>query len=86
MEVLNSLFLGQQDLRERVGELEATMEQLIFWEKIESLEKEKASLLAEMRSLKEKGEKKAYELENDVTSLKEEVRALKKLLKKPTSS
>jgi len=48
--------------------------------KIEKLEKEKAGLLAEIESLKEKGEAKASELENDVTTLRREVRALEKLL------
>ena len=49
-------------------------------EKIETLEKEKAGLLAEIESLKEKGEAKAHELENEVTTLRREVRALEKLL------
>jgi len=49
-------------------------------EKIEKLEKEKAGLLAEIESLKEKGETKALELENEVTTLRKEVKALEKLL------
>jgi len=48
--------------------------------KIETLEKEKAGLLAEIDSLKEKGEAKAHELENEVTMLRKEVKALEKLL------
>lgn len=49
-------------------------------EKIEKLEKEKAGLLAEIESLKGKGEAKAQELENEVTTLRKEVKALEKLL------
>jgi len=49
-------------------------------EKIETLEKEKAGLLAEIENLKEKGETKARELENEVTVLRKEVKALEKLL------
>jgi uncharacterized protein (UPF0335 family) len=48
--------------------------------KIETLEKEKAGLLAEIDSLKEKGEAKAHGLENEVTMLRKEVKALEKLL------
>ena len=48
--------------------------------KIEKLEKEKAGLLAEIKSLKEKGETKARELENEVTMLRKEVKALETLL------
>jgi len=48
--------------------------------KIETLEKEKAGLLAEIDGLKEKGEMKAHELENEVTTLRKEVRALERLL------
>ena len=48
--------------------------------KIETLEKEKAGLLAEIENLKEKGETKAHELENEVTMLRKEVKALEKLL------
>ncbi|MDH5624267.1 MAG: hypothetical protein OEY39_07360 [Candidatus Bathyarchaeota archaeon] len=47
--------------------------------KIETLEKEKAGLLAEIEGLKEKGEAKARELENEVTTLKKEVEALETL-------
>lgn len=49
-------------------------------EKIEKLEKEKAGLLAEIESLKEKGEAKARDLQNEVTVLTKEVKALEKLL------
>jgi len=49
-------------------------------EKIEKLEKEKSGLLAEIESLKEKGEAKARELENEVTTLRKEVKALERLL------
>jgi len=49
-------------------------------EKIEMLEKEKAGLLAEIESLKEKGEAKARELENEVTMLRKEVKTLETLL------
>ncbi len=49
-------------------------------EKIERLEKEKAGLLAEIESLKEKGEAKAQGLESEVTTLRKEVKALEKLL------
>ena len=48
--------------------------------KIETLEKEKAGLLTEIESLKEKGEAKARELEKEVTMLGKEVKALEKLL------
>jgi len=48
--------------------------------KIEMLQKEKAGLLVEIDGLKEKGEAKARELENEVTVLKKEVKALEKLL------
>ena len=48
--------------------------------KTETLEKEKAGLLAEIESLKEKGEAKARELENEVGMLGKEVKALEKLL------
>ena len=47
--------------------------------KIETLQKEKAGLLAEIESLKEKGEAKAHELENEVTMLRKEVKALETL-------
>jgi len=47
--------------------------------KINALQKEKAGLLAEIESLKEKGEAKARELENEVTMLRKEVRALETL-------
>jgi dephospho-CoA kinase len=48
--------------------------------KIEALEKEKAGLLVEIESLKEKGEANARELENEVGMLGKEVKALEKLL------
>jgi len=48
--------------------------------KIETLEKEKAGLLAEIEGLKEKGEARARELEGEVTVLRKEVKALEKLL------
>lgn len=48
--------------------------------KIETLEKEKAGLLAEINDLKEKGEEKARELENEVVVLRKEVKALETLL------
>ena len=48
--------------------------------KIETLEKKKAGLLAEIESLKEKGEARARELESEVTVLRKEVKALEKLL------
>lgn len=47
--------------------------------KIETLEREKAGLLAEIESLKEKGEAKARELENEVMMLRKEVEALETL-------
>lgn len=47
--------------------------------KIETLKKEKASLLAEIECLKEKGETKARNLENEVATLKKEVKALETL-------
>jgi len=49
-------------------------------EKIETLEKEKAGLLAEIENLKEKGEAKARDLENEVKALRKEVKALEILL------
>lgn len=48
--------------------------------KIETLQKEKVGLLVEMEGLKEKGEAKARELENEVTILRREVKGLEKLL------
>ena len=48
--------------------------------KIETLETEIAGLLAEIGSLKEKGEAKARELENEVTVLRKEVKALEIVL------
>jgi len=48
--------------------------------KIETLEKEKAALLAEIEGLKERGEAKARELENEVVVLRKEVKALETLL------
>lgn len=48
--------------------------------KIETLQKEKAGLLVEIDGLKEKGEAKARELENEVTVLRKEVKALETLL------
>jgi len=81
METLNSLFVEQQKLWRRVERLEKIMEQLVYWEKIEQLEKEKAALLTEMESLKEKGEAKSHKLVNEVSVLRKEVKALKKLLK-----
>jgi uncharacterized protein YlxW (UPF0749 family) len=47
--------------------------------KINVLQKEKAGLLEEIESLKEKGEAKARELENEVTTLRKEVKALETL-------
>ena len=49
-------------------------------EKIETLQKEKAALLAEMKRLNEKAEVRARELENEVAALRKEVKALEKLL------
>ena len=48
--------------------------------RIETLQKEKVGLLVEMEGLKEKGEAKARELENEVTILRREVKGLEKLL------
>jgi predicted nucleic acid-binding Zn-ribbon protein len=48
--------------------------------KIEALEKERASLLAEVENLKKVAEAKAGKLENEVSKLREEVKALKELL------
>lgn len=48
--------------------------------KIEALEKERASLLAEVENLKKVAEAKAGKLENEVSKLREEVKALKVLL------
>ena len=47
--------------------------------KIETLEKEKTDLLAEIEILKEKGEAKARELEKEVIVLRKEVKALETL-------
>ena len=44
--------------------------------KIETLEQEKAALLEEIESLKEKGEAKARNLEKEVITLRKEVKAL----------
>ncbi|MCW3993851.1 MAG: hypothetical protein NWE85_04720 [Candidatus Bathyarchaeota archaeon] len=48
--------------------------------RIETLQKEKVGLLVEIEGLKEKGEAKAGELENEVTILRREVKGLEKLL------
>lgn len=48
--------------------------------KIEALENERASLLAEVENLKKTAEAKASKLENEVNHLREEVKALKELL------
>ncbi len=48
--------------------------------RIETLQKEKVGLLVEIEGLKEKGEAKAHELENEVTILRREVKGLEKLL------
>jgi len=79
---INSMFREQQNLRGKVERLEKIMDQLIWWEKLESLEKEKASLLVELESLKEDGESKANELEKEVMELRKEVKRLKKVLNK----
>lgn len=49
-------------------------------ERIETLEKEKSGLLVKIESLKEKGEAKARELENEVAMLRKEVKVLEKVL------
>jgi chromosome segregation ATPase len=81
MKLLNSLFLEQQNLHERIEKVEKITEKLVFWEKIEKLEREKVDLLAEIESLKEKGESKTQELESEVTALRKEVKELENLLK-----
>jgi len=48
--------------------------------KIELLENERASLLAEVENLKKAAEAKASKLESEVNKLREEVKALKELL------
>jgi predicted nucleic acid-binding Zn-ribbon protein len=48
--------------------------------RIETLQKEKVGLLVEIEGLKEKGEAKARELEDEVTILRREVKGLEKLL------
>ena len=48
--------------------------------KVETLQKEKAGLLTDIESLKGKGEAKARKLQNEVTSLRKEVKVLEKLL------
>ena len=48
--------------------------------KIETLEEEKAGLLTEIESLKGKVKARARELENEVTTLRTEVKELEKLL------
>jgi len=48
--------------------------------KIEVLEKERASLLAEVENLKKVAEAKAGKLESEVNKLREEVKELKELL------
>ncbi len=61
--------------------LERALMQLLqnLRKKIETLEKEKADLLAEIERLKEKGEAKARELEEEVIVLRKEVMALETL-------
>jgi len=48
--------------------------------KIEVLENEKVSLLAEVENLKKAAEAKASKLESEVNNLRDEVKALKELL------
>lgn len=48
--------------------------------KIEALENERAGLFAEVENLKKVAEAKAGKLENEVSKLREEVKALKELL------
>jgi len=49
-------------------------------EKIEKLEKEKSSLLAEIENLEKRGEARVNDLENAVTTLRKEVKAFERLL------
>ncbi len=56
--------------------------QTIAMEKLESLEKEKADLQAELEELRKKAETKAGCLEEEVEQLREEAEALKKLTEK----
>lgn len=63
-------------VEKRARELKAR----VCGKKIETLEKEKAGLLTEIESLKEKGEARARELENEVTVLRKEVKALETFL------
>jgi len=48
--------------------------------KIETLEREKADLLAEIEGLKKMAQDRASKLEMEVTTLRKEVKALEKLL------
>jgi len=50
-------------------------------EKIETLEGERASLLAETKDLRNMAEARASKLKSEVATLKKEVKALKELLK-----
>lgn len=50
-------------------------------ERIETLEGERASLLAETKDLRKTAEARASKLKSEVTTLKKEIKALKKLLK-----
>jgi len=80
MAFIHDLFKENQELYAKVEKIEDTLEKMLIWEKIEKLKTEKANLLAEIKSIEEQGEFTAQNLENEVTSLKKEVKALKKLL------
>ncbi len=55
-------------------------------EKIKSLETEKKNLLIEMEELRKAADAKATKLENEVGSLREEIKSLKSLMGQPEAS
>jgi hypothetical protein len=72
-------------VKDMVGRIKGIREELMLTltnlrEKIKTLEIEKASLMTEIENLREKAEQRATILENEVGTLREEVRSLKELL------
>ena len=81
MVFIHDIFKENEELHSKIEKIEDTLEKMLIFEKIEMLKTEKAGLLAEIKSIGEQGEFMANNLENEVVSLKKEVKELKKLLK-----
>ena len=72
-------------IKDMVGRIKGIREELVLTlmnlrEKIKTLEIEKASLMTEIENLRKVAEARANALENEVGTLREEVRSLKDLL------